>query len=695
MPHVRKRDGSLAPYDRSRIVRAVDEAREAARVDSEGLAERVTARVEETLADRDTPAVEEIQDAVESALISFGEVEVARAYILYRRGRTDSRRATRALGVTDDLKLGLDTVRILEARYLRRDAEGRIAETPRELFRRVAHAAAQAELNWGGEAEAERVAEQVEEEFFAALAAREFLPNSPALMNAGTELGQLAACFVLPVEDSIEGIFGTLGAMAKIHQSGGGTGFSFSRLRPRGDIVASTGGVASGPVSFMGTYDSTTEVVKQGGRRRGANMGVLAVDHPDIMEFVRAKSDGRFLRNFNLSVAVTDRFMEAAARGGEYDLVSPRTRRPAGRANARAVFDLIASHAWESGEPGMLFMDAVNRANPTPALGRMESTNPCGEQPLLPYESCVLGSVNLVACVAREHEDTPARVDWPKLARLVRMGVRFLDDCIEVSRYPLARIAEVTRANRKVGLGVMGLADLLYELGVPYDSEGAIELAEELMGRVAEEAHAASRELARARGAFPNYERSVWAERGEPMRNAAVTTIAPTGTLSLLAGVSSGIEPRFALVSLRVLLAGSRMLETSRSFEREVRRRELDAERVLAEVARRGSARGLDLVPEDMQRVFVTALDISPEWHVKMQAAFQRHTDNAVSKTVNLPPDASPDDVKRVFTLAHGLGCKGITVYRYGSRPGQVLSVRGGPLELGPEFCGEGRDCGV
>jgi ribonucleoside-diphosphate reductase alpha chain len=685
---VRKRDGSRQPYDRGRIVSAVDEARRAIGSPDEQLAARVTDRVEEALAPREDSSVEEIQDAVESALIALGASEVAKAYIVYRRGRADVRRAAGALGVRDDLKLGLDVVRVLEARYLRRDAEGRVVETPRELFARVARAVARAELAFGGEA-GER---QYREEFAGALCARAFLPNSPTLMNAGTPMGQLAACFVLPVEDSIEGIFGALGSMAKIHQSGGGTGFSFSRLRPRGDTVRSTGHAASGPVSFMRVFDATTDVIKQGGRRRGANMGVLRCDHPDVMEFVRAKADARSLQNFNISVALTDAFVAAAARGEEHQLINPRTNTSYGTADASAVLDLIASSAWEGGEPGVLFLDTINRGNPTPRIGPIESTNPCGEQPLLPFESCVLGSVNLAACLTRSGERT--EVDWPELERLVRLGVRFLDDCLEVTNFPLDEIAHATRRTRKIGLGVMGFADMLYELQVPYDSDEGVRHADRLMRFIAEKAVAASRDLAAERGVFPAHEASSWGGRGIPMRNASVTTIAPTGTLSLIAGTSSGIEPRFALVGLRTLLAGSRMLETTPAFERALERLGADAEPILARVARTGSVRHTEEVPERIRRVFATALDIAPEWHVKMQAAFQRHTDNAVSKTVNVPTGASPGDVRRIFVLAHELGCKGITVYRNGSRRGQVLSVRSGAA-LDEDGCAPGRDCPV
>ena len=683
---VRKRDGSVQPYDRARIVDAVDEAAVATGVDDASLGTRVAQRVEAALGDVDVAAVERIQDNVEASLIALGASGVAKAYIVYRSDRADVRRAAGALGVRDDLKLGLDVVKILEARYLRRDESGRVVETPGELFARVAREVAAAERRFGGDEDARRF----EARFRDAMCAREFLPNSPTLMNAGTRMGQLAACFVLPVEDSIDGIFGSLGAMAKIHQSGGGTGFSFSRLRPRGDIVSSTGHVASGPVSFMTIFDATTDVIRQGGRRRGANMGVLRCDHPDILEFIRAKADAASFRNFNISVAVTDAFMEAAAAGAEYDLRNPRTGEPAARANARDVMDLIAASAWESGEPGLLFIDAINRANPTPTIGEIETTNPCGEQPLLSYESCVLGSVNLSACVSRSQGRSG--IDYEKLAALVALGVRFLDDCIETSRFPLAEIEEATLANRKVGLGIMGFADLLFELETAYDSDEAVALAEDIMSFVNGKAIATSRDLARERGAFPNYERSVWAGRGEPMRNAAVTSVAPTGTLALIADTSSGIEPRFALVGLRSLLAGSKMLRTVPSFERELAATTDDPEPVLAEVARRGSVRGMDGVDERLRRVFCNAHDVAPEWHVRIQAAFQRHTDSAVSKTINLPTHASPANVKEAYRLAHELGCKGITVYRDGSRPDQVLSVPGGAYAA-EDRCGPGRDC--
>jgi ribonucleoside-diphosphate reductase alpha chain len=684
---VRKRGGETHPYDRSRIVGAVEDARAAAGSADLELGERVALRVESAIESREVVSVEEIQDAVESALIALGASEVAKAYIVYRRGRADIRRAAGALGVRDDLKLGLDVVRILEARYLRRDSEGRVLETPRQLFERVAKAVARAELSWGSEAEAARH----EEEFLEALTARAFLPNSPALMNAGTPMGQLSACFVLPVEDSIEGIFGALGAMAKIHQSGGGTGFSFSRLRPRGDVVASTGHSASGPVSFMTIFDATTDVIKQGGRRRGANMGVLSCDHPDIMEFIRAKSDQKSFQNFNISVAATDAFLQAAARGEDYELKNPHTGRSYGKVNAGTVMDIIASSAWESGEPGMLFIDTINRANPTPGAGRIESTNPCGEQPLLAYESCVLGAVNLMACLQRSKDG--AVVDWRRLDHLVSLGVRFLDDCIEVSRFPLGEVEAATRANRKVGLGVMGFADMLYELRIAYDSDRALEFAGELMGRVHACAVRTSVALASTRGTFANYEKSVWASRGERVRNASLTTVAPTGTIALMAGVSSGIEPRFALVGLRALLAGSTMLQTAPAFERALVEQGLDAERILNDVALRGTVRGLDGVPAELQRVFATALDMDPEWHVRMQAAFQCHVDSAVSKTVNLPATASPADVRRIYELAHALSCKGITVYRYGSRREQVLTLGADVAIYAEDRCGPGRDC--
>jgi ribonucleoside-diphosphate reductase alpha chain len=658
-----KRDGRVEAFDAQRITDAILKAQRAIGEADAGLAQRCTERVVAQLGER--PGVEEIQDLVERVLMAEGRADLAKAYILYRQRRTDLRRAKQLLGVADDLKLSVNASQVLERRYLLRDEHGRVVETPREMLVRVARAVAAPDANYP-----DSDIERTEREFLEMMVRLELLPNSPTLMNAGTELGQLAACFVLPVGDSLREIFDTVRDMALIHQSGGGTGFSFSRLRPKGDIVRSTGGIASGPVSFMQVFDATTNTIKQGGRRRGANMGILRVDHPDIAEFVTAKLDGQTLRNFNLSVAVTDAFMEAAAKGESYGLINPRSGQSAGRRNAREVLDLIATSAWRSGDPGLVFLDEINRHNPTPALGAIEATNPCGEQPLLPHEACNLASINLSAMIGE------GQVDWEHLAHVVRKGVHFLDNVVDASRYPIGVIAEMARGNRRIGLGVMGFADALIKLGIPYDSDEAVAMADRLMAFVASEAWKASQRLAEVRGSFPNFSASVWPERGfRALRNVTCTTVAPTGTLSIIAGCSSGIEPLFALSYLRDVLDGTRMVEQNALFRQAAIRRGFYSGQLFAEIARRGSCRGLAAVPEDVQRLFPTAFDIAPEWHVRLQAAFQKHTDSAVSKTCNLPESATPADVRRIYELAWRLRCKGITVYRYGSAAGQVLSL--------------------
>ena len=680
-----KRDGRVEPFNAEKITAAIVKAMQATGAPDGAFARASTERVIEQLGER--PTVEEIQDVVERVLVEAGRTDLAKAYILYRQRRADLRRAKHLLGVADDLKLSVNASQVLERRYLQRDARGHVVETPREMLVRVARAIAAPDANYPacgtaalgcdsprptaeGRCATQSDIESTEHEFLEMMARLEFLPNSPTLMNAGTELGQLAACFVLPVGDSLPEIFDTVRDMALIHQSGGGTGFSFSRLRPKGDIVRSTGGVASGPVSFMQVYDATTNTIKQGGRRRGANMGILRVDHPDVVEFITAKLDGTTLRNFNLSVAVTDAFMDAAARNGDYELRNPRSGEAVGRRNAAELLDLIATSAWRSGDPGLLFIDEINRHNPTPNLGPIEATNPCGEQPLHPYEACNLGSIDLSKFV-RDGD-----FDWERLAATIPKCIRFLDNVIDASRYPLDAITAITRANRRIGLGVMGFADALILLGVPYDSEEAIAVAERLMAFVTAEARKASVALAEQRGSFPNFERSTWRKQGfKALRNVTCTTVAPTGTISIIAGCSSGIEPLFALSYLRDALEGTRMIERNALFHQAAARRGFYSDRLFAEIARRGSCRGLEAVPEDVQRLFPTAFDIAPDVHVKIQAAFQRHTDSAVSKTCNLPETASPADVRHIYELAWKLRCKGITVYRYGSIAGQVLSL--------------------
>jgi ribonucleoside-diphosphate reductase alpha chain len=554
---------------------------------------------------------------------------------------------------------------VLAKRYLRKGPDGTPIEDERELFWRVAMTVASVEAQFP--ASSWKV-NDLARAFYDLMTTFKFLPNSPTLMNAGTELGQLAACFVIPVGDSMEEIFEAVKDAAMIHKSGGGTGFSFSRLRPKDSRVGSTGGVASGPVSFMRIFNTATEQVKQGGTRRGANMGILRVDHPDVLEFIRCKEREGDLNNFNISVALTERFMQAVENDEPYDLVTPHNKEVTGTLKASEVFSMLVQKAWESGDPGIIFLDRINRDNPTPALGEMESTNPCGEQPLLPYEACNLGSVNLALLASGD------AVDWDELARIVRLAVRFLDNVIEASVYPLERITEMVKGNRKIGLGVMGFADLLYQLEIPYDSLEALHLGEKIMDFIQTQAKAASQDLAGERGPFPNYADSVFAAKKQgPYRNATTTTVAPTGTLSIIAGCSSGIEPLFALSFARHVMDGEKLVEANAYFETAVKKAESYSPKLMEEVAAKGSVAHMDYLPEDIRRVFVTAMDIEPSWHLKMQAAFQKYTDNAVSKTVNLANSATTEDIREIYWMAYELGCKGVTVYRSGSKSGQVL----------------------
>jgi ribonucleoside-diphosphate reductase alpha chain len=569
---------------------------------------------------------------------------------------------------------------VLERRYLRKDAQRRVIETPAQLFRRVAQAIAAGDAVSDPGADVSATARR----FYHALARLEFLPNSPTLMNAGTSLGQLMACFVLPIEDNLDSIFTTLRHAARVQQSGGGTGFSFSRLRPAGDVVLTTKGLASGPVSFMTIFDHMTDVMKLGSTRRGANMGILRVDHPDIEQFITVKRDRTKLTNFNLSVAVTDAFMAAVERDASFTLIHPVTQAVVRCVRAREIWDLIIDMAWDSGEPGVIFLDRINRDNPTPHLGTIEATNPCSEQPLLPYEACCLGSIDLAKMVA--DRDGRATVDYAKLGRTVRTAVHFLDNVVEVNRYPLPQTERICRGNRKIGLGVMGFADLLIRLGIPYDSAEAEATAETVMRFVHERAVQASAALAQRRGVFPSFAGSIYDHPGQPrVRNATVTTIAPTGTISLIANCSSGIEPIFALAYARHILEGEELPSVHSLFKAVAQERGFYSEELMATIAARGSVQGLREVPMDVQRLFVTALDVEPEWHVRIQAAFQRHTHNGVSKTVNLPETATRDHVRQVFSLAYQLGCKGVTVYRYGSRPSQILSLSAYCLECGAD----------
>jgi ribonucleoside-diphosphate reductase alpha chain len=666
---IKKRDGTVVVFDAAKIENAIYKALAATKTGDRKLAASLTAEVVGLITRRFShtiPGVENVQDIVEEVLMIRGYSDVAKAYILYREQRADVRRLKGAMGIRDDLKLGINALKVLERRYLLRDQDGQLIETPGELFHRVAHSIAAVETRFAPSADIH----QLEDDFFNLMNNREFLPNTPTLMNAGAPLGQLSACFVLPVEDSITAIFDSLKHMALIHQSGGGTGFTFSHLRPKGDIVRSTKGVASGPVSFMKVFDAATGVMKQGGKRRGANMGILNADHPDIIEFVLAKGDETILSNFNISVGASDEFMESVRQDKPWALINPRTRQQVRSIPARHLFDLIVNNAWRSGDPGFIFLDEINRHNPTPQIGPLEATNPCGELPLLPYESCNLGSINLSRMI------TNGKMDWKKLRQTIRVCVHFLDNVIEAGVFPLPEIEKITYGNRKIGLGVMGFADALVELGISYDSEGALETAGSIMKVMLSEARKASRELADVRGAFPNFKGSIYDQQGrDRMRNATVLSIAPTGTISIIAGCSSGIEPLFALAFVRNVMEGTRLLEVNPVFERIARERGFYSKELMDRVAQQGTLRGISGIPEDVARVMVTDWDIAMEWHVRMQAIFQKFSDNSVSKTVNLPAEATPDDVRRVYNMAYDLKCKGITIYRYGSKKDQVLSL--------------------
>lgn len=587
------------------------------------------------------------------------------ARVLYIEPQTETE-----LAVTPDgwllPKITGNSLTVLERRYLKKNEDSGPCETPKDMFLRVARNIAQAELVFNKKTDASKWTR----EFYDMMARLEFIPNSPTLMNAGRDLQQLSACFVLPIEDSIDSIFETVKNAALIHKSGGGTGFTFSHIRPKNDIVSTSHGFSSGPLSFMKVFNEATDAINQGGFRRGANMAILNYNHPDIINFITVKSDENQINNFNLSVGITEEFMRLVEENGEYDLINPHTKKAAGRISARKVFDLIVDKAWKSGEPGVVFLDRINRDNPTPKLGAIESTNPCGEQPLLPYEACNLGSINLSRVV--NHQG----IDFDALGKTVHMAVRFLDDVIEMNRFPLKKIDEMVKGNRKIGLGIMGWADMLLKLGIPYNSEEALGLAEEIMKFINEESKKASRELANERGAFPNFKDSSYDLKGEePIRNATTTTIAPTGTISIIAGASSGIEPLYAVCYIRNVLDGTKLIEINPIFEAIAKREGFYSKKMMENIAKQSSIQDMDEIPPDIRKIFVTAHDIAPSWHIRMQAAFQKHTDNAVSKTVNFHNEATREDIAEVYFLAYKTGCKGATVYRDGSRQQQVLST--------------------
>lgn len=713
-----KRNGSEAKFDQERITTAIYKAMLAVKNGSMDDAMKVSDMVVDRIAKKTLkPTVEEIQDAVEDVLMttSFNGKsykDVARAYIIYRERRKSIREEKKRMGVEDDLKLSLNAVKVLESRYLLKDEDGHVYETPREMFQRVAKSVGIVEgfyeykshnkpsKGYGYQLDETQISilkrtyEEVSREskpkfqfdelvefvenrsvetseyikkFEEEMSSLRFVPNSPTLMNAGTNMGQLSACFVLPVEDSLESIFETLKQTAMIHKSGGGTGFSFSRLRQKDDIVGSTRGVASGPLSFMRIFDTTTDVIKQGGKRRGANMGILRYDHPDILDFITSKdSENTVLKNFNISVALDRNFFEKLDSGDMVDLINPRTRKVEKRVKAQAIWDAIVTQAWKTADPGLIFLDEMNERNPVPHLGEIEATNPCGEQPLMPYESCNLGSINLSKFVDN------GNIDFKKLEETIRLAVRFLDDIVDANKFPVDKIKIMTRTTRKIGLGYMGFADMLAALGIPYNGKDALDAAEKLMKFLNDISHDESSKLAVERGNFPGWEGSYWQKQGIPMRNSTTTTIAPTGTISIIANCSSSIEPFFALAFVRHVLDGQELMETNPFLEAELRRRNLYSDDLIRKIAEKGNLSEIDL-PEDLKRVFPTAMEIDPEWHVMMQATFQRYCDSGVSKTINLPAEASISDVERAYRMARDLHCKGITVYRDRSKNEQVL----------------------
>jgi ribonucleoside-diphosphate reductase alpha chain len=570
-------------------------------------------------------------------------------------------------------RLSENALKVLERRYLKKDENGKVIETPQELFRRVAKTIASAEEAY---AKTEKEVQELEEKFYQIMTSLEFMPNSPCLMNAGRELGQLSACFTLPINDSMESIFETLKAASLIHKSGGGTGFSFSRLRAKNSMVKTTGGVASGPVSFMKVYDAATEAVKQGGTRRGANMGILRINHPDILEFIKCKENNKDITNFNISVAITDEFMEKLKNNEDFDLIDPHTDKVINSLNTRKVFDLIVKQAHKNGEPGIIFIDRINKDNPTPKLGKIESTNPCGEQPILPYESCDLGSINLSKMTKRVGNH--CEIDWDKLKKVSRLAVHFLDNIIDVNKFPLPQIEKSTKLTRKIGLGIMGWASILIQLGIPYNSQEAVSLAEKIMSFILNEATRKSQELGKTKGVFPAFKGSIYDKknRSTKIRNATITTIAPTGTISIIAGPSSsGIEPLFAVSYYRRVMDNDKLVEVDPLFEEVARERGFYTKELMDKIAKHASIKDIEEIPDDVKKIFVTAHDIAPQWHVRMQAAFQKYIHNATSKTINFPFDADMKDVSGAYLLAYELGCKGITIYRDRSREEQVLNI--------------------
>ena len=663
---ITKRDGRIVDFNQEKITTAIFKAAQSVGNPDLQLIKKLSDTVVSILGKRfNNPAVEEIQDVVEEVLISSGEAKITKAYILYRQKRTELRNLKKAVlqGESDEeVELSLNALKVLEKRFLRKDKEGNLLEVPSQLFRRVAANAAQADAFHSQDVLA------ATEKFYERMRKLEFIPSTPTLMNAGTPVQQLVASFVLPVEDSLESIFDALKHAAIIHKTGGGTGFSFSKLRPKHDHIG-THGTSTGPIAFIRLFNEATGIVKEGGLQRGANMGILRIDHPDVLEFINLKADGKSFTNFNLSVGVTDTFMEAVMHDREYQLVNPRTLQPVTTLSARGVFDNIVALAWQRGDPGLVYLDRLNQHNPTAHLGQIEATDSCGDQPLLPYESAPLGAINLLTCATKED------LDWNKLRDLVHDAVHFLDNVIDVNKYPLPEIERVSQQTRKIGLGIMGFADVLYHLNVPYNSEEGLAWAERIMKFIRDEAQTASIAFAEQRSTFPAWPDSTFAQKNLHVRNAGLITLAPTGTVSMIADVSPSIEPNFAISFIKNVMGDTDLVYVNKVFSRIAKKKGFYSDQLMREIAEKGSIQHIPDIPEEVKRVFVTAPDISPEWHIRMQAAFQKYVDHAISKTINFPTDTSLQDVAQGFLLAYKLGCKGITVYRDRSLDTQVIHV--------------------
>ncbi len=665
-----KRDGRTVEFDKSKVTEAIFAAASAVggkdKPLAELLAEKVGKAIEEKFPNA-SPNVEDIQDCIERVLLEEHHLTTAKAFILYREKKAKLRNLKQAiLGKMVDKRISLNALKILKERYLRKDDDGVIIETPEMLFRRVAKAIAQADKIYDAEKEDVKKSEEL---FYQAMMNLDFIPSTPILMNAGTKMQQLYASFVLPIDDNLESIYTTLKTAAMIHQTAGGTGFTFSKLRPKDDYIQSTQGYSSGPISFLQLYDKSTEIMKRGGKRRGANMAILRVDHPDILEFITAKENPKALSNFNISIGITKEFMDAIEKDKLYNLINPRTKEVVRKLPAREVFDLIATMAWRNGEPGVVFLDKINDKNALLELGEIEATSPCAEALLYPNEGCCLTAINLANMVKEK------KVDYEKLGQICYTVVHFLDNCIDVTKFPTKEIEETSKANRKIGVGIMGFADMLFQLHIPYDSDSGLEVADTVMKFINEETKKASMELAKKRGTFPNYKKSIFYEKNMKLRNATTTAIAPTGATSIIADVSSGIEPNFAISYIKKVMEGEDFLTVNKYFEQIAQEREFYSESLMKAIANKESIKEFLEIPKDVRKVFVTSHEISPEYHVKMQAIFQKHCDNGISKSVNLKYTSHKEDVQEIYKMAYKLGCKGITVYRHNSRTDQVLQL--------------------